>query len=59
MMSLLLVLPASSCATLGNFADIAEPLCLEDKASARWLLENGERGFLVGLNIHNEIAGGC
>ena len=58
MLILLLALPASSCA-VGDFADLAEPLCLDDIASAQMLLDMGERKFVVALNVHNDLAGGC
>ena len=54
MMSLFLV----SCASVGDFEDLAQPLCLENEESARYLLEN-ERPFVIDLNVHNELIGGC
>lgn len=60
MLWLLAQLALSNCAgTGGDFAEIAEPLCMEREASVRWLLANGERGFVVALNVHNDLAGGC
>jgi len=53
------LLAASSCMGSGDFEDLAEPLCLESRESAAWLLANGERQFVVKVNVHNELAGGC
>ena len=52
-------LAASSCMGSGDFEDLAETLCLENRESAVWLLANGERQFVVGVNVHNELLGGC
>ena len=57
--SLMTILLLAACESTGDFADLAEPHCLENEASARWLLDNGERQFLVGLNVHNDLLGGC
>ena len=59
MILLTALLAASSCVDYGDFEDLAEPLCLEDSESAEWLLDNGERQFVVDVNVHNELAGGC
>lgn len=52
-------LAASSCVDYGDFKDLAEPLCLDNRESAEWLLANGERQFVVDVNVHNKLAGGC
>jgi hypothetical protein len=49
----------ASCASVGDFDDLAEPLCLESRESAKWLLENGERTFVQSVNVHNRLLGGC
>ena len=60
MMSLLTgLLAASSCMGSGDFEDLAELHCLESRGSAEWLLANGERQFVIGVNVHNELLGGC
>ena len=52
-------LAASSCMGSGDFEDLAEAICLENRDSGVWLLANGEREFVEDLNVHNELAGGC
>lgn len=52
-------LAASSCMGSGDFEDLAELHCLENRESAEWLLANGERQFVIGVNVHNEQLGGC
>ena len=52
-----MILLTASCAS-GDFQDIAKPLCVEHEETARYLLVN-ERRFVVDLNVHNELAGGC
>jgi len=58
-LSLTMSLFLAACASVGDFNDLAEPLCLEERTSAQWLLDNGERNFMVALNVYNELAGGC
>jgi len=52
-------LAASSCMGSGDFEDLAELHCLENRASAEWLMANGERQFVISVNVHNELLGGC
>ena len=59
MILLTALLAASSCMGSGDFEDLAQPMCLENRESGYWLLNNGEREFVEDLNVHNELAGGC
>lgn len=56
---LTITLIISGCMGSGDFEDLAELHCLENRESAEWLLDNGERQFVIGVNVHNEQLGGC
>ena len=39
--------------------DVGPAICLERAGSIAWLLDNGERNFVLALDAHNTLAGGC
>ena len=48
----------ASCATSGDFCDLADYLTVENEASANYLLEN-ERALLKKMNVQNGQLDNC